>query len=368
MAAAAAGSEEEAKAAAAAASPTSSSAAVTTTNLPMVPPGLPLSPSGLLPSAIVKGCWQLSGGHRGERDTDRTAGREAVQDFEKFVEAGITTFDTADIYGPSESLIGRYLSTLRKKSGVAVFTKMCLFGQDQADPTFEFVRRKVEGSRERMGVERIDMVQFYWQDYSIPNYVTAAKHLSTLQAQGRIRAIGVTNFDVPRMREMMDAGVQYSLLDRRPENGMVDFCRENNVKLLPYGVVAGGFLSDKYLGKTFAEARKDINTYSKQKYASVINQVGGWDWFQDLLGVLRSVADRHNASVSNVATRWVLQRPSGVVAAAIVGARNAAHVDDHRRAFAFELSKEDLARIDEVLEKGKRSRGDCYTWERGGVF
>lgn len=99
---------------------------------------------------------------------------------------------------------------------------------------------------------------------SIPKYVDAIKYLGDCQAAGKIRAIGVTNFDVPRLQKMLDAGVpiasnqvQFSLLDRRPNNVMVPFCRDNGISLLPYGVVAGGFLSDKYLGLTPAQVKVD---------------------------------------------------------------------------------------------------------------
>lgn len=85
-----------------------------------------------------------------------------------------------------------------------------------------------------------------------------------------------------------------------------------------------------------------------------------------VLQVLRGVADKHNTSISNVASRWVLQRPA--VPAVILGARNALHVPDHAQLFSFQLDEGDLAAIQEVLDAGPQSKGDCYTWERGGVF
>lgn len=116
--------------------------------------------------------------------------------------------------------------------------------------------QSIDNSRRDLGMDTLDCVQFYWHDYRSADYVTAALHLADLQAKGKIRAIGVTNFDVPRLAEMVDAGVdirsnqvQYSLLDTRPENGMTQYCGERGIALLPYGTVAGGFLSDRYLGK-----------------------------------------------------------------------------------------------------------------------
>lgn len=86
----------------------------------------------------------------------------------------------------------------------------------------------------------------------------------------------------------------------------------------------------------------------------------------DALQVLDGIATKHNTSISNVAARWVLQRPA--VPAVILGARNALHVPDHQQLFTFSLDDSDLAAVQEVLEAGQQPKGDCYTWERGGVF
>lgn len=107
-----------------------------------------------------------------------------------------------------------------------------------------------------------------------------------------------------------------------------------------------------------------VNTYSLSKYSSVIGQAGGWAWLQALLRVLGEVGAKHGVGPAEVATRWVLQRPT--VAGVIMGARNAAHVDAHRRLFSFQLDGDDLARIGEVAAQGKRPTSDCYSWERGG--
>lgn len=348
--------------------------------LPLVPPGRQIAP-GLVPSAIIKGCWQLAGGHKGERASDRTGGQAAVEDFAKFARAGISTFDTADIYGPSESFIGQFLRAGGGGAGGAatparVLTKHCVFSPaDLRRPSREAVRRGVLASCRNLGLPSLDLVQFYWHDYGQPNFVQEALFLQELQEEGVIKHIGVTNFDVPRIRAMLDAGVkvvssqvQFSLLDRRAENGHLAFCQANGIAVLPFGVVGGSFLTDRYVGMPYEEAQKTvkIDTYSKSKYLSVIEKTGGWSFLQSLLAVLDSIAKRHRTSVANVATKWVLGRPA--VAAVIVGARNASHVDDHRRLFAFELDGEDLRRIGDVVAAAPRPTGDIYTWERGGAF
>lgn len=326
----------------------------------------------LMISEIVKGNWQLSGGHRGDRGDDRTTGTAAVADFDAFVRAGITTFDTADIYGPSESLIGDYIRQRPQgRNGLQLLTKCCKFGGDMLAVSPKSISGGITRSLDAMAVKRLDLVQFYWHDYSIPKYVYTAQLLSEEVARGRVAALGVTNFDVPRMQQMMDGGarlvsnqIQYSLLDRRPENAMVEFCKSHDIKLLAFGTVAGGFLSEKYLGVP-AEKLK-VNTYSKSKYASVIAQNGGWAWFQRLLGELDGVARKHGTSIANVSCRWVLDKPQ--VAGLLVGARNANHVPDHVALAGLRLDDEDRARIGAVLAEGRQAQGDCYDWERGGLW
>ncbi len=189
---------------------------------------------------------------------------------------------------------------------------------------------------------------------------------------GRIRAVGHTNFDTAHLAQLRDAGVevashqiQFSLLDRRPMKEQLAWCAESGCKLLPYGVLAGGLLSDAYLNAP-ADAVQ-LDTFSKGKYASVLRRAGGWAWFQRLLQTLRRIGDAHGgASISNVAARWVLDQKG--VGALILGARNAAHVDDHRRLFALQLTDADRGAIDAVLAEGTQAKGDTYGWERGGVF
>jgi aryl-alcohol dehydrogenase-like predicted oxidoreductase len=336
----------------------------------------PLLGSEVTPSQVIKGCWQLSGGHSGDRDTDRTSGNAAVDDFAAFVDAGITTFDTgppACGYGPSELVIGEYLKTphgKRNGDNIQIFTKMCCVGREQANMTPEWVEANVAERRKRLGVAKVDVIQMYWNEYSLKGYVDAALYLTDLKHKGLIGAVSLTNFDTKRMKEMVDAGaeissnqIQYSLLDRRPENIMVKYCKENGIGLTPYGVVAGGLLSDRYLNAPPEDVV--MNTSSLRKYASVVGQVGGYKWYQSLLQTLRDVGDKHGGvSVANVATKWVLDSP--VVPAVILGARNASHIQDHVKLFDFELDGDDRSRIAKVLAEGRSASEDAYAWERGG--
>jgi aryl-alcohol dehydrogenase-like predicted oxidoreductase len=318
-------------------------------------------------SRIVKGGWQLAGGH-GAVDRAR-----ALEDMRRYVDAGITTFDCADIYTGVEQLIGDFLASLRRDRGassaeaVQVHTKYVPDLDSLPALTSTQVARAVDRSLVRLGVERIDLVQFHWWDYDVPGWVDAAGWLAGLQRAGKIRLLGLTNFDTRRAAEILDAGVpvvshqvQYSLLDRRPERGMAALASERRVALLCYGGLAGGFLSEKWLG---APAPGDpLENRSLVKYRLVIDEWGGWELFQALLRTLDAVARRHGVTIGAVALRWILDRPSA--GAVIVGARHARHLPATLAACALHLDAGDCQAIDRALAPARGLAGDVYELER----
>ena len=318
-------------------------------------------------SRLLKGGWQLAGGH-GAIDRDR-----AIEDMRRFVDAGMTTFDCADIYTGVEALIGEFLDRLRRDRGAAaaaavqVHTKFVPDLDALPTMTREDVARAIERSLARLRTERIDLVQFHWWDYEVPRYVEVAGWLADLQRAGKIRLVGLTNFDTPRVRDILDAGVpiashqvQYSLLDRRPEGGMAALCRERGVALLCYGALAGGFLSATYAGAP--PPGEPMENRSLVKYRLIIDEFGGWALFQELLAALAAIGRRHDATVGAVALRSVLDRPA--VAGVIVGARHAGHLADTIAASSLRLDDEDRAIVDHVLARARGPLGDVYDLER----
>ena len=122
---------------------------------------------------------------------------------------------------------------------------MCCVGREQSNMTNDWVTQKLDLPMRRLGVNKLDLVQMYWNDYGQKGYVDAALYLTDAKAAGKIGAVGLTNFDTKRMAEMVDAGaeissnqIQFSLLDRRPLLQMTEYCASNGVGLLPYGVVS----------------------------------------------------------------------------------------------------------------------------------
>jgi aryl-alcohol dehydrogenase-like predicted oxidoreductase len=313
-------------------------------------------------SRVLKGGWQLAGGH-GAIDPEA-----AMADMDRFVEAGITTFDCADIYTGVEALIGAWLKRRRARGGtVQVHTKYVpdldrLPSHSRAD-----VASGIERSLYRLGVERLDLVQLHWWDYEVPGYVEAALWLDELRRAGKIRHIGVTNFDQPRLGEIVTAGVpvvshqvQYSVLDRRPAGGMASFCAAHGIQLLCYGSLAGGFLSERYLGAS--DPADPLENRSLVKYRLIIEEFGGWEAFQQLLTVLHRVAVRHSVGVGAVSIRWVLDRQR--VAGLIVGVRHGRHIDQIAQACQIQLDATDVADLARVQDASGGPTGDVYALER----
>lgn len=145
----------------------------------------------------------------------------------------------------------------------------------------------------------LDLLQFHWWDYHDTNYLDALTYLSHLRDEGKVRHLGLTNFDTDHLKRIVDHGVrvvsnqvQYSLIDRRPEVRMIQFCQEHDIQLLAYGTLCGGLLSEKYLGQP-EPGRGALNTASLLKYKQMVDAWGGWDLFQELLAALKGVADKH---------------------------------------------------------------------------
>ncbi len=313
----------------------------------------------------LNGMWQVSGGH-GRIDPAR-----AIPEMFAYHEAGFTTWDLADHYGPAEDFIGEFRREFTKRYGALRLSEIQAFTKWVPRPgriTRRMVDDAIGRSLSRMGVECLDLLQFHWWEYSDRSYLDALKHLADVQREGKIHHLALTNFDTERMRIITEAGirivsnqVQYSLVDRRPEAAMAAFCREHNITLLTYGTVLGGLLSEKFLGRPQPH-RGELNTASLQKYSQMIDAWGGWTLFLELLGVLKAVADRHQVSIADVGIRYILDRPA--VAGVIVGTRLgvAQHIDDNARVFGFALDGEDLASIAGVLEKSRdlmKVIGDC---------
>lgn len=316
-------------------------------------------------SRLIRGGWQLAGGH-GPVERDRLN-----EGFLAYFDAGITALDCADIYTGVEEMIGEFRRNLADARGAAALSRLKVHTKFVPDlellPRLSFadVEAIIDRSRARLGMERLDLVQFHWWDTSVPGATDAALHLKSLQQAGKIAQIGGTNFDAAHLRAFAAAGVplvsiqvQYSLLDRRPAGGFAATAADVGTSLICYGALAGGFLSDRWVGRSDPDG--SLGNRSLIKYRLIIEECGGWDAFQALLKVLDGVARRRDVPLSAVAARWVLDQPG--VAAAIIGARDAGYLAATLAIDSLRLSDADQAAITAALPP--TPQGDVYALER----
>jgi aryl-alcohol dehydrogenase-like predicted oxidoreductase len=314
---------------------------------------------------ILNGMWQVAGGH-GYIDHEK-----AVEDMVKYHDSGFTTWDLADIYGPAEDLIGEFRRRLLKLRGKGELDRIQALTKWVPRPgkiTRTAVIENIQKSLNRMNVSSIDLLQFHWWDYNNPYYMDALKYLTDLKDNGNIKNIGLTNFDTERLQIMRDADlsivsnqIQYSIIDRRPEEKMIPFCQKQGISLLAYGSLCGGLMSDRYFRRE-KPSIGELDTLSLRKYYQMIDAWGGWNLFQELLSNLNTIAQKYNVSIANIATRYILDSPT--VAGVIIGARLG--IVDHRvsneQVFNLKLGNSDLDAIDAVCKKSNNlfeMIGDC---------
>ena len=311
---------------------------------------------GLRVSRVLNGLWQVADQ---EREGARLDPDEAARALEAHVEAGFDTFDVADHYGSAEVIAG---SVARRREGVRVLTKWV--PSPGASSRAE-VEAAVDRSLRRIGTERIDLLQFHAWNYADPSWLDCLFHLADLRAEGKILHLGVTNLDAVHLNMALHSGIPivcnqvcHSLLDRRAAGAMTEVCRTHGVQLLAYGALAGGLLSDRWLGRP-APPIDGALTWSQMKYRRFVDQAGGWDRFQEVLRAARRVADRLGVSVANVAGRYVLEQPC--VAGVIVGARpgGRSYLEDNLRLFDFSLDGDALAELDGAAARLDPIPGDC---------
>jgi len=306
---------------------------------------------------ILNGMWQVAGGH-GQINSE-----SAIKDMQRYQELGFTTWDLADIYGPAESLIGEF--SKKNEYDFQAFTK---FVPNPGPMSNSIVTHYIDESLKKMNTDCIDLLQFHWWDYQDSSYLDALKHLSKLQNEGKIKHLGLTNFDTERIKIIIENNfkiisnqVQYSILDQRPEKIMVPFFIKYGIQILSYGTLLGGFFSEKYLNVD-EPTRADLTTASLQKYKNMIDIWGGWELFQELLIILDSISKKHNCSIANIATRFILDKPQ--VAGVIIGARLGIsdHKEDNSKVFELKLDQDDISLISSVTSKSNDlfdTIGDC---------
>jgi aryl-alcohol dehydrogenase-like predicted oxidoreductase/enamine deaminase RidA (YjgF/YER057c/UK114 family) len=309
-------------------------------------------------SRVVTGLWQIADMERDGKTIDRD---RAVAAIARYDAAGMTTFDMADHYGSAELIAGDY----RRRAPQASVQWLTKWVPSPGPVSHVDVRAAVERALTRLGTNAIDLLQFHAWNYADPSWLEALFLLQDLKREGLIRQLGLTNVDTAHLGIVIASGIEvianqvsFSLLDQRARRGMVPYCQAHGVHLLAYGTLAGGWLSERWLGRDEPDWER-TGTWSQMKYGRFIRAIGGWEALQRVLHAAATVAARHGVSIANVASRYVLEQPG--VAAVIVGARlgERDHIDDTRRLFTWRLSHADRHDLQAAIDTLHPIPGDC---------
>jgi hypothetical protein len=308
-----------------------------------------LGMTGLEVSRICFGTWQLGS------DWGSFEEREAEAAIHRARELGINFFDTAQGYGwgASERLLGRALADELSSSRdeLVIATKGGLrMGDDGLvrDSSPDWLRDGVDASLEALGIDHIDLYQVHWPDFNTPFAETAAA-LQELVDAGKIRHVGVSNFDAAQIADFARTRLvetlqpPYHLLRRDIEGEVLPYCREHDIGVLVYGPLGHGLLSG---------AIDDQTSFADDDWRGESELFRGEDLRRNVEAVrrLEDLAQEAGHSVSQLAIAWTLAQPG--VHVAIVGTRNADHIAESVEAAEIELGDDDLDRIEAIASEG----------------
>ncbi|GBD92881.1 general stress protein 69 [bacterium BMS3Abin05] len=290
----------------------------------------------------IGGPWSWGWGRQDDADS--------IAAIHRALDLGINWIDTAAIYGlgHSEEVVAKAVEG--RRDDVFIATKCGLVWDDRENVKNnlqpESIRKEAEASLRRLKTDVIDLYQIHWPD---PNASVAKawETMAQLKAEGKVRYIGVSNFDVPLLKKCLKiAPVQslqppYNLLKRKVESDILPFCRENDIGVLVYSPMASGLLTGKF----------DPNRLAPDDWRrkSADFKEPGLSKRLDFVEKLRPIAEKHGKTVGNLAIAWTLMNPA--VTSAIVGARTAQQVEENVQAADWRLTAEELREIDQLLKE-----------------
>lgn len=295
----------------------------------------------------VLGTWAIGGWQWGGTDE-----HESIETVLAALESGVTTIDTAPIYGfgKSEELVGKALQQYGNREDVQLATKLGLEWDDEENvarnSSRDRIRKEVEDSLNRLQTDYIDIYQIHWPDLDTDFEETAAAMKELLNA-GTIRAIGVSNYNTNQMEEFQKTAPihtcqpPYNLFERGIETDLIPYCNENNISLITYGALSRGLLSGKMnRDREFEDG--DLRKDSDPKF-----QGETFDNHLEAVEKLKQYADEEvNKKVLHLAVRWILDKG---VDAAIWGARKPSQVT-FQRVFGWQLSDKQINDIEKIVE------------------
>jgi len=302
---------------------------------------LELTPLGFGAWAIGGGDWQFAWGPQDDNDS--------VAAIHKALDLGINWIDTAAVYGlgHSEEVVARALKTTSQKP--YVFTKCGLVWDEKREVTngLKQVRREVEDSLRRLQVEVIHLYQMHWPKPD-EDVEEAWSVMADLKKEGKVRWIGVSNFNVSQMERAMKIAPitsnqpPYSMLNRAVETEILPFCEKNNIGTINYAPMHSGLLTGAMTKERVANFPKDDFRRNAKNYQEPLLSRN-----LAVAEFLGKIGARRGVSAGVVAIAWTLQNPA--VTAAIVGGRNAKQVEGTIPAATFRLSEGEYAEIQGYL-------------------
>lgn len=297
-----------------------------------------LGNSGIAITPIIMGTWQA-----GKRGWVGIEDSDIIQALRAAFDAGITTFDTAEVYGEgySEQLVGQALAEYRDRMVLAtkVFANHMKYQQ---------VIEACDRSLKNLQTDYIDLYQIHWPSGSFNSEIVPIEEtmraMTDLQQQGKIRAIGVSNFSREQLAEAAQYGridslqPPYSLFWRQVEQDALPYCIEHNISVIAYSPLAQGLLTGKF-GPDHQFEEEDVRAKNKLFKGDTYQRA------QAALDQLRPIAERHGCTLAQLALAWLIAQPQ---TNAIAGARNAQQATQNAKAAEVLLSDSDLADIDAI--------------------
>ena len=307
-----------------------------------------LGNSDLIVSAVGAGTWAMGGDFFGAIED-----KKCIDSLCASLDHGVNLIDTAPIYGKghSEQLVGQAIKGRRDK--VVLCTKVGLIFGDpkgrqgnclQADA----IEWEIEQSLRRLGTDYIDLYQMHWPDVNTP-IEESMEALLKIQKAGKIRYIGVSNFDVPLLERTLKCGQivstqpQYSLLDRDIEKDVLPFCREKNLGVLSYGSLGAGILTGAYRTLTNFPASDNRSRFYKHFQEPMFSKV------MKLLGVMDEIAAQRQVPLSQIAINWAAQKP--FISSCIVGAQTRKKIEENCACFDWSLTETEMRTLDEAIHR-----------------
>jgi len=298
---------------------------------------LTVNPIGLGTNAV--------GGHNLYPNLDEQAGRDLVR---VALMNGINFLDTAYIYGPerSEELVGEVWSETVEREEVILATKgahQLVDGKVVMNNSPDFLKQAVEDSLKRLRTDYIDLYYIHFPDETTPKDEAVAA-LAELKAEGKIRAIGVSNFSLEQLKEANKDGHvdvyqgEYNLFKRDAEKEILPYIRENGISFVPYFPLAAGLLAGKYDAETkFDDLRKNDPLFQEDVFKDNLAKVD----------LLRPIAEAKDAEVAHIVLAWYLAQDG--IDAIIPGAKRAEQVTDTIRTLDVELTEDEIRQIDQIF-------------------